>query len=123
MIQVGTMLNVVDNTGAKLAQCIRIPGASFRRYAYLGDVVTVAIKKAIPHTSVKKGDIAHGVVVRVRKEARRKNGTYIRFDDNAIVLINKETKEPKGNRIFGPVARELREKGYLKIIALAPEVY
>ena len=123
MIQVGTMLNVADNTGGKVAQCIRILGASKKRYARLGDIITVTIKKAVPHSSIKKGDIAHGVVVRIKKEFRRKNGTYVRFDDNAIVLVKKDTKEMRGNRIFGPVARELRAKGFLKIISLAPEVY
>jgi len=122
MIQVGTKLIVADNNGAKEAQCIRILGASRIRYAYLGDIITVAIKKAVPHNPVKKGDVAYGVIVRTKKEFRRQNGSYIRFDDNAIVLINKETKEPRGNRIFGPIARELKAKGFTKIITLAPEV-
>ncbi len=123
MIQVGTMLNIADNTGGKTAQCIRILGSSKRRYARLGDIVTVAVKKVVPHSQIKKGDIAHGVIIRTKKEFRRKNGTYIRFDDNAIVLIKKDTKELRGNRIFGPVARELRTKNFLKIISLATEVY
>ncbi|MBI4600216.1 50S ribosomal protein L14 [Candidatus Uhrbacteria bacterium] len=122
MIQHRTMLVSADNTGARRIQCIRVLGGYQKRYARLGDVVTVSIKQALPHTSVKKGDVAHGVIVRTRKEERRKDGTYVRFDDNAIVLIDKKSKEPKGTRIFGPVARELRAKGFGKIISLAPEV-
>lgn len=122
MIQHRTMLTSADNTGARRIQCIRVLGGYKKRYARIGDVVTVSIKSALPHTSVKKGDVAHGVIVRTRKEMRRKDGTYIRFDDNALVLIDKKTKEPKGSRIFGPVARELRVKGFTKIISLAPEV-
>ena len=122
MIQHRTMLVSADNTGARKIQCIRVLGGYQKRYAGIGDVVTVSIKQALPHTSVKKGEVAHGVIVRTRKERRRKDGTYIRFDDNAIVLIDKKTKEPKGTRIFGPIARELRAKGFTKIISLAPEV-
>lgn len=122
MIQHRTMLSSADNTGARRLQCIRVLGGYQKRYAGLGDVVTVAIKQALPHTGVKKGEVAHGVIVRTRKETRRKDGTYVRFDDNAIVLIDKKTKEPKGTRIFGPIARELRAKGFAKIISLAPEV-
>lgn len=122
MIQHRTMLQSADNTGAKRIQCIRVLGGYQKRYARIGDVVTVAIKEAQPHSSVKKGEVAHGVIVRTRKETRRPDGTYIRFDDNAIVLIDKKSKEPKGTRIFGPIARELRAKGFLKIISLAPEV-
>lgn len=122
MIQHRSMLVSADNTGAKRIQCIRVLGGYKKRYARLGDIVTVAIKSALPHSSVKKGEVAHGVLVRTRKETRRKDGTYIRFDENAIVLVDKKTKEPRGSRIFGPVARELRAKGFAKIISLAPEV-
>ncbi len=122
MIQHRTMLSSADNTGARRLQCIRVLGGYQKRYAGLGDVVTVSIKQALPHTGVKKGEVAHGVIVRTRKETRRKDGTYVRFDDNAIVLIDKKSKEPKGTRIFGPIARELRAKGFTKIISLAPEV-
>lgn len=116
------MLVSADNTGARRIQCIRVLGGYQKRYARIGDIITVTIKEALPHTSVKKGEVAHGVVVRTRKETRRKDGTYVRFDDNAIVLIDKKTKEPRGSRIFGPIARELRAKGFTKIISLAPEV-
>lgn len=122
MIQHRTILVSADNTGARRIQCIRVLGGYQKRTAGIGDVITVSIKEALPHTSVKKGDVAHGVIVRTRKETRRKDGTYIRFDDNAIVLIDKKTKEPRGSRIFGPIARELRAKGFTKIISLAPEV-
>ena len=122
MIQHRSMLVSADNTGARRIQCIRVLGGYQKRYAGLGDVITVSIKQALPHTGVKKGEVAHGVIVRTRKETRRKDGTYIRFDDNAIVLIDKKSKEPKGTRIFGPIARELRAKGFTKIISLAPEV-
>jgi len=122
MIQHRSILVSADNTGARRIQCIRVLGGYQKRYAGIGDVVAVSIKQALPHTSVKKGDVAHGVIVRTRKETRRKDGTYVRFDDNAIVLIDKKTKEPKGTRIFGPIARELRAKGFTKIISLAPEV-
>lgn len=122
MIQHRTMLVSADNTGARRIQCIRVLGGYQKRYARIGDIITVSIKEALPHTSVKKGEVAHGVVVRTRKETRRKDGTYVRFDDNAIVLIDKKTKEPRGSRIFGPIARELRTKGFTKIISLAPEV-
>lgn len=121
MIQLRSMLEIADNTGAKLAQCIKVLGGSRRRYAGLGDIVVVTIKQASPRGAVKAHSVEKGVVVRVKKETKRKDGTYIRFDENAIVIINKEN-EPKGTRIFGPVARELREKGYQKIISLAPEV-
>lgn len=122
MIQHRTMLVSADNTGARRIQCIRVLGGYKKRYARIGDVVTVSLKQVLPHTNVKKGDVAHGVIVRTRKETRRKDGTYVRFDDNAIVLIDKKSKEPKGTRIFGPIARELRAKGFTKIISLAPEV-
>ena len=121
MVQQYTKLNVADNTGAKKAQCIRILGGTRRRYGSVGDIIIVAIKSAVPGSGVKKGEVSKAVVVRTRKEKRRRDGSYIRFDDNAIVLIN-EQNEPKGTRIFGPVARELREKEFMKIISLAPEV-
>ena len=121
MIQQETMLTVADNSGAKQAKCFRVLGGSKRRYAYLGDVVVCAVKQAIPGGTVKKGDVVKGVVVRTRKEQRRRDGSYIRFDENAVVLIN-DKHEPIGTRIFGPVARELREKRFMKIVSLAPEV-
>jgi len=121
MIQQETMVTVADNSGAKQAKCFRVLGGSRRRYAYLGDVVVCAVKQAIPGGTVKKGDVVKGVVVRTRKEQRRRDGSYIRFDENAVVLIN-EKHEPIGTRIFGPVARELREKKFMKIVSLAPEV-
>ena len=122
MVQQRTMLKSADNTGAKKLQVIRVLGGYQKRYAGLGDVVTLSIKEAVPHSMVKKGDVVHGVVVRTRKETRRSDGSYIRFDDNAIVIIDTKNKEMKGTRIFGPVARELRNLGYQKIISLAPEV-
>jgi large subunit ribosomal protein L14 len=121
MIQQETVLRIADNTGARSALCIRVLGGSGRRYAGVGDVIIVTVKDAIPHAPVKKGEVAQAVVVRTTKETRRKDGTYIRFDDNAAVLIN-PAGEPRGTRIFGPVARELREKKYMKIVSLAPEV-
>ncbi len=121
MIQQESMLKIADNTGAKKALCIRVLGGSRRRYASIGDVVVVTIKDAIPHAPVKKGEVVRAVVVRTRKEVRRKDGSYIRFDDNAAVLIE-PNGEPRGTRIFGPVGRELREKKYMKIVSLAPEV-
>jgi large subunit ribosomal protein L14 len=121
MIQVETFLNVADNSGAKKLQCIRVLGATRRRYAYVGDVIIVAVKDAIPNAAVKKGDVARAVIVRTKKEFGRKDGSYIRFSDNAAVIIN-DTGEPRGTRIFGPVARELREKQYMRIVSLAPEV-
>ena len=116
------MLKVADNSGAKRVQCIRVLGGYRKRYATLGDVVTCAVKEAQPHAQIKKGEVIHAVVVRQRKEYRRSDGTYIRFDDNAVVVIDKKSKEPKGTRIFGPVARELRGQGFIKINSLAPEV-
>jgi large subunit ribosomal protein L14 len=121
MIQLRTMLTISDNSGARVAQCIKVLGGTGRRYARIGDVVVVAVKDALPGAAVKKGDVAKAVIIRTRKEHRRKDGSYIRFDHNAAVLIN-DQKEPRGTRIFGPVARELREKEYMKIISLAPEV-
>jgi large subunit ribosomal protein L14 len=121
MIQMRTILEVADNSGAKRVQCIKVLGGSRRRYAELGDVIVVSIKEALPGTKVKKGDVAQAVVVRMRSQAPRPDGSYIRFDENSAVLINKE-REPIGTRIFGPVARELRGKKFMKIISLAPEV-
>jgi large subunit ribosomal protein L14 len=121
MIQQESMVKVADNSGAKTAQVIRVLGGTRRRYAGLGDVVIVAVKNALPNGTVKKSEVARGVVVRTAKETRRKDGSYIRFDENAIVIIN-EAGEPRATRIFGPVARELREKKYMKIVSLAPEV-
>ncbi len=117
------MLESGDNTGAKKLQCILVQGRSTRkRYARLGDIVTCVVKDAIPHMTVKKSDIVQAVVIRTRKEHRRPDGTYIRFDDNAVVIVDPKSKDPKGTRIFGPVARELRMNGFTKIISLAPEV-
>lgn len=116
------MLQVADNTGAKKLQVIRVLGGYQKRYAGLGDIVNAVVKEAVPHGAVKKSDIVAVVIVRVRKETRRKDGTYIRFSENAGVIIDKKTKEPKGTRIFGPVPRELRFMGFGKIISLAPEV-
>lgn len=122
MIQVETRLKVADNTGAKKLECIKVLGGNQRRYAGVGDIITVSVKEAVPHSSVKKGDVLHAVVVRTQQGIRRKDGSYIRFDENAAVIIDKKNKEPKGTRIFGPVARELRAKGFTKIVSLAPEV-
>ncbi|MBQ1183450.1 MAG: 50S ribosomal protein L14 [Clostridia bacterium] len=121
MIQQQTYLKVADNTGAKELMCIRVLGGSGRRYANIGDVVVASVKKAAPGGTVKKGDVVKAVVVRSCKGLRRNDGSYIRFDENAAVII-KEDKTPRGTRIFGPVARELREKDYMKILSLAPEV-
>ena len=117
-----SMLKSADNTGAKKLQVIKALGGYQRRCARLGDIVTCSVKEAIPHSSVKKGDVVHAVLVRTRKEVRRADGSYIRFDDNAAVIIDMKNKEMKGTRVFGPVARELRNLGYQKIISLAPEV-
>lgn len=122
MIQHRSMLTVADNTGAKELQCIRVLGGYKKRYARIGDIITCSVKRAEPRGTVKKSDVVHAVIVRQRKEVRRKDGTYIRFDENAAVIIDKKTKDPKGTRIFGPVARELRQVGFQKIISLAPEV-
>ncbi len=121
MIQDFTRLKIADNTGAQEAMVIKVLGGSRRKYAYVGDVVVVTIKEAVPGSSVKKGDVMKAVIVRTRKEMRRKDGTYIKFDDNAAVLID-QYNDPKGTRVFGPVARELREKRFMKIVSLAPEV-
>lgn len=120
MIQQQSYLKVADNTGAKEVMCIRVLGGTRRRYARIGDIIVVSVKKASPMGAVKKGDVAKAVVVRTVNRMRRSDGSYIRFDENAAVLI-KEDKNPKGTRIFGPVARELRDKGYTKILSLAPE--
>lgn len=122
MIQHRSMLKVADNSGAKLVQCIRVLGGYKKRYAHLGDLITVVVKDAQPHAPVKKSQVLHAVIVRQHKESRRANGTYIRFDENAVVIVDKKSKEPIGSRIFGPVARELRARGYAKILSLAPEV-
>lgn len=122
MIQDESVLKVADNSGAKKLKVIRVLGGYKKRYASIGDIVTVTVKEAIPRAAVKKGDVLHAVMVRTRKEIRRKDGTYIRFDENAAVIVDRKNKEPKGTRIFGPVARELRALGYGKIISLAPEV-
>jgi len=122
MVQHRTMLKVADNTGAKKLQCIRVLGGYKKRYARLGDIITCVVKEAVPHGMVKKSDVVHAVIIRTHKETRRPDGTYIRFDDNAAVIVDKKNKEPKGTRIFGPVAREIRGKGFMKIISLAPEV-
>ncbi|MCL2538791.1 MAG: 50S ribosomal protein L14 [Oscillospiraceae bacterium] len=121
MVQMQTYLKVADNTGAKELMCIRVLGGSRRRYANIGDVIVASVKKAAPGGSVKKGDVVKAVIVRTKKGMRRNDGTYIRFDENAAVII-REDKNPSGTRIFGPVARELRDKDYLRILSLAPEV-
>ncbi len=122
MIQTQTNLKVADNTGAKIIECFRILGQSHQRYAYIGDIIAASVKEASPHGAVAKKEVVRAVVVRQKKELQRPDGSLIRFDDNAAVIINKDNLEPKGTRIFGPVARELREKGFTKIISLAPEV-
>jgi large subunit ribosomal protein L14 len=121
MIQQESILKIADNTGARRALCIRVLGGTRRRYARVGDVIVVTIKDALPNSGVKKGEVARAVIVRTAKEMRRKDGSYIRFDENAAVLIT-DVGEPRGTRIFGPVGRELREKRYMKIVSLAPEV-
>lgn len=121
MIQEYTILNVADNTGAKKVRCFRVYGGTLKRTATIGDIIMVSIRSAIPNGTVKKGEKSKAVVVRAKKEIRRKDGSYIRFDENAVVLIDKDN-EPRGTRIFGPVARELRERQFMKIVSLAPEV-
>ena len=121
MIQMQTVLNVADNSGAKKVACIKVLGGSRRRFASLGDVIVIAVKEALPNSKVKKGDVMKAVVVRTVKEVRRADGSYLKFDDNSAVLITKQM-EPVGTRIFGPVARELRAKQFMKIVSLAPEV-
>ncbi|MBI2443742.1 MAG: 50S ribosomal protein L14 [Candidatus Magasanikbacteria bacterium] len=122
MIQHRTMLVVADNTGAKKLQCIRVLDGYRKRYARLGDMVTAVVKEAAPRGLVKKSEVVHAVIVRTHKETRRPDGTYLRFDDNAAVIVDRKTREPRGTRIFGPVARELRARGFQPIISLAPEV-
>ncbi|KKP93197.1 MAG: 50S ribosomal protein L14 [Parcubacteria group bacterium GW2011_GWC1_38_6] len=122
MIQPRTILKVADNTGAKMVQCFKVLGGSRRRYAQLGDIIVVAVKVAEPRKIVKKHEVVRGVIVRQKKSFRRKNGIYIRFDENAIVILEGKTKEPKGGRIFGPIAKELKEKGFDKIATLAVEL-
>ncbi|MSS70988.1 MAG: 50S ribosomal protein L14 [Candidatus Latescibacteria bacterium] len=121
MIREYTILNVADNTGARKCMCFRVLGGTRKRYASVGDIIVVSVKVADPNGTVKKGEVCRAVVVRTTKEIKRKDGSYIRFDDNAAVIINNE-REPRGTRIFGPVARELREKRYMRIVSLAPEV-
>ena len=122
MVQVESQLKVADNSGAKVAKVIGIPGSSKKQYAKVGDIVVVSIQKALANTSIKKHEIHKAVVARTKKESKRKDGTYVRFDDNAVVIIDGKSKGPKGTRIFGPVARELKERGFDKIVSLAPEV-
>ncbi|AHH08468.1 50S ribosomal protein L14 [Borrelia anserina] len=121
MIQMQTYLTVSDNTGGKIAQCIKVLGGSKKRYAKVGDIIVVAVKQAIPNSPVKKGDVHKAVVIRTSKEIRRKNGTYVRFDDNACVILDANLN-PRGKRVFGPVARELREANFMKVVSLASEV-
>ncbi len=121
MIQIESNLDVADNSGAKRLACIKVLGGSRRRYATVGDIIVVSVKEAMPHAKVKKGDVMKAVVVRTKKEVRRGDGSYIRFDTNSAVLLNNQL-EPVGTRIFGPVARELRQKNFMKIVSLAPEV-
>lgn len=121
MIQLRTVLNVADNSGAKKILCIQVKGGSFRKVGTVGDVIVGAVREAAPNGNIKKGDVVKAVIVRTRKEIRRKDGSYVRFDDNAAVVID-NNGDPKGTRIFGPVARELREKRYMRIVSLAPEV-
>ncbi len=122
MIQQGSKLIAADNSGAKLVKCIKVLGGTRRRYAYIGDVIVVSIKAAEPRGQVKKGEVAKAVIVRQKKKFRRKDGSYIRFDDNAVVIVDKDKITPKATRVFGPVARELRNEGFMKIVSLAPEV-
>ncbi len=121
MIQEYTNLTAADNSGAQKVQCIRVLGGSKKKYGYVGDIIVVTVKRAIPNAGVKKGEVSKAVIVRTKKEIRRPDGSYIRFDENAAVLIN-DQNEPRGTRIFGPVARELRDKQFMKIVSLAPEV-
>jgi large subunit ribosomal protein L14 len=121
MIQVQSLLDVADNSGAKKLFCVKVLGGSQRRYASLGDIIVVSVKEAMPHSKVKKGEVMRAVIVRTKKEVNRADGSFIRFDNNSAVLLNKQN-EPVGTRIFGPVARELRSKNFMKIVSLAPEV-
>jgi large subunit ribosomal protein L14 len=122
MVMLGTRLDVADNTGAKLIECFHVEGGHYRRYASVGDTIIAAVKMSLPESTVKKGSVVRAVVVRTKKELRRKDGTYLRFDRNSAVLIDKQG-EPMGTRIFGPVARELRDKNFMKIVSLAPEAF
>ena len=122
MIQVESKIKVADNSGAKLVQCIRVLGGYRKRYARIGDIITVTVKEATPHAPIKKGDVLRAVIVRTKKEIRRDDGSYLRFNENACVIVDKEKKEPKATRIFGPIAREVRRAGFFKIASLAPEV-
>ncbi len=122
MIQQETRLTVADNTGARELLCIRVMGGSKRKYGHIGDVIIATVKSAAPQGAVKKSEVVRAVIVRTAKEYRREDGSYIRFDDNAAVILDADTRNPRGTRIFGPVARELRDKGFMKIISLAPEV-
>jgi len=122
MIQQGTGLNVADNSGAKFARCIKVLGGTRKRYAKIGEVIVITVKTAEPRQQVKKGEVQRAVIIRQKRAFRRKDGSYVRFDDNAVVIVDKDLVTPKGTRVFGPVARELREKGFMKIISLAPEV-
>ncbi len=122
MIQAQTWLKVADNSGAKDIECFKVLGGSKRRYAYIGDIIVASVKTSEPRGNVKAGDVVKAVIVRQKKATRRKDGSYIRFDENAAVIIDPDNKEPKATRIFGPIARELRERGYTKIVSLAPEV-
>lgn len=122
MLQVRSLVKVADNTGAKIVNVFSVNGKNGKRFARLGDVIVGSVRQVSPGGQVKKGDKVYGVIVRTRKEVRREDGSYIRFDENAVVLVNKDTTDPRGSRIFGPVARELRERGYMKIVSLAPEV-
>lgn len=122
MIQLRTIVKVADNTGVRRAACFKVYGGYQKRYGRVGDIIALSVKEAVPHSMVKKGEVLHAVVVRTRKEMKRRDGTYIRFGDNAVVIIDKKTKEPKGTRIFGPIPREIKNLGYNKIASLAPEV-
>lgn len=122
MIQAQTKLKVADNSGVKLVQCIKVLGGYKARYARIGDVITVSVKSTVPSSSIRKGDVIRAVIVRTKKEIRRKDGTYLRFDENACVVLDKEKNDVKGTRVFGPIAREVRRKGFFKIASLAPEV-
>jgi large subunit ribosomal protein L14 len=124
MLQLRSMLEVADNTGAKIVQLIGIPRKGNRKYAYIGEIITGVVKQALPFGQIKKGEVVSAVIVRTRKEKRRKDGSYIRFDNNACVIIQgKDNKDPKGTRVFGPIAKELKDNGYNKIASLAPEIY
>ncbi len=122
MIQNYTRLKVADNSGAREIMCFRVLGGSAKKYAGLGDIIVASVKDAVPNAPIKKGDVVRAVIVRVAKTTRRRDGTYIKFDDNAAVILSHDLRNPRGTRVFGPVARELREKGFMKIISLAPEV-